>query len=144
MKTLIRVAAVLAFGAGAACAATGGGDRALVSPSQPHAVISTALPPTPSLFAARIIWIDGSYLSTQGRSSYWVKPGEHEIGFSAIITANRGPAMIMSPATSQPIKMQTVKIDLKQGYTYYFAAAVPDGNPSRWHPVLLKKEKRGG
>lgn len=144
MNTPVRIAAALVLLTGAAGALAAGGDRALVAPSQPHAVISTALPPGPSHYAVKIVWLDGNYLSSQGRrSALWVKPGPHEIGFRAIINTDRGPAVMSTPAMSGPENLQTLKIDLEQGYTYYFAADVPNANASKWRPVLLKKEKGG-
>ena len=141
MKTLVRIAAVAILATGTACAA-GGGDQALVSsPGQPHAVISTAMPPGPSHYQVKIVWLDGKYLSTQGkRSTLWIKPGTHEIGFRAIINSNRGPSVMSTPATSGPQKLRTMKLDLKQGKTYYFAADVPNANPAQWKPVLIKTE----
>ncbi len=38
--------------------------------------------------------------------------------------------------------MPTLTMDLKQGYSYFFAAAIPkDRNPSQWKPVVIKTEK---
>jgi len=144
MRTLIRLAAVAILATGTACAAGGGGDQALVSPGQPHAIISTAMPPGPSRFEVRIVWLDGKYLSSQGkRHTLWIKPGTHEIGFRAILNSNRGPNLMSTPATSGSEKMRTMKLDLQQGKSYYFAAEVPHGNPAQWKPVLLKT-KNGG
>ncbi len=95
MKSLLRTASVTALGLVAVCAFAKGGDQSLVSPSQPHAIISTSLPPGPSYYAAKIVWLDGNYLSTnRNRSTFWVKPGVHKIGFSAIINPNKGPAVL--------------------------------------------------
>lgn len=137
----IAVAAGLALMAGYAFA--GGGDQALVSPSKPHAVISTAQPPGPSYYRVKIVWLDGNYLSTnRHRSTFWVKPGKHKIGFRAIINTNKGPAVMSNPAMSGPQDMPTLTLDLKQGYRYYFAAKIPkSGNPSQWEPVVIKTEK---
>ena len=144
MRTLLRIAAVAILATGTACAASGGGDQVLVSPGQPHAIISTSMPPGPSHYEVKIVWIDGKYLSSQGkRNTLWIKPGEHEIGFRAVMNTNRGPAMMSTPATSAMGKMRTMKLDLKRGYRYYFAADVPHGNPAQWKPILLKTEKGG-
>lgn len=144
MKTLIRAVAAGVLALFAVCAFAGGGDQSLVSPSQPHAIISTALPPNPSHYWAQIIWLDGNYLSNQKRSSYWVAPGEHKIGFRAIINAKRGPALLVTPATTYPVNLPTLTLDLKAGYTYYFAAMIPrTGIPSEWKPILIKKVKTG-
>lgn len=143
MKNLLRTASVAGFGLLAVCAFAKGGDQSLVSPSQPHAIISTSLPPGPSNYEVKIIWLDGNYLSTgRNRNTFWVKPGKHEIGFRAIINSNRGPTVISSPATSQSGNMPTLTMDLKQGYTYFFAAEIPkNGNPSQWKPIVIKTEK---
>lgn len=141
MKTLARFVGVGALGLLAAGALAAGGSQSLVSPSQPHAIISTAMPPAPSQFRARIVWLDGKYLSTtRGRESFWVSPGKHEIGFQAILTSNRGPSLIHSPATSGPSPLKKLTLDLKRGVTYFFVAEVPaGGNPSKWRPVLYLK-----
>ena len=137
-RTVIAAALVLTAG----CAMAAGGDQALVSPSQPHAVISTALPPGPSYYRARIVWLDGNYLSDQRRNSFWVRPGKHTIGFRAILNANRGPILMSTPATSASQNLPKLTIDLKRGYTYYFVAKVPrSGNPAQWRPILIKAEK---
>lgn len=143
MKNLIRTASAVGFGLLAVCAFAKGGDQSLVSPSQPHAIISTALPPGPSYYAARIVWLDGNYLSgSRTRSTYWVKPGKHKIGFSAIINPNKGPAVLMGTAASTPQNMPTLTMNLKRGYSYFFAAAIPKSRmPSQWKPVLIKTEK---
>lgn len=135
----------IALGAGlvlsAGCAFAGGGDQALVSPGQPHAVISTAQPPGPSYYRVKIVWLDGNYLSNPHRNSFWVKPGSHTIGFKAIINTNRGPMVMSTPATSSPRKMVKLTLDLKQGHHYYFAAKIPKtGNPSQWKAVLIRTE----
>jgi|SRR5690625_3493599 len=145
MKRLIGIgmATVLSAGLLAGCAGAGG-DSSLVSPGKAHAVISTSLPPPPKYFYAQIVWLDGKYLSNQKRGSYWVAPGKHKIGFRALLTSNRGPSLLSSPATSQPTNLPTLTLDLKAGYTYYFAAEVPQsGIPSQWKPILIKKEKTG-
>lgn len=135
----ITLAAGLVLAAGYAFA--GGGDQALVSPSQPHAVISTAQPPGPSYYPVKIVWIDGKYLSKQNRNTLWVKPGKHEIGFRAFINPNRGPAVMSNPAMSAPKDMSTLTLDLKQGHSYYFAAQIPKSrNPSQWKAVLIRTE----
>ncbi len=143
MKMLTSIAAVVLLASVGACAA--GGDQALVTPGQPHAIVSTSLPPGVSRYQVKVVWLDGNYLSSGGnRSTFWVKPGEHEIGFQAIISSRRGGIVMSTPSTSAPQKMRTLKMDLKQGYTYYFAAEIPGSNPSQWRPVLIKKEKSGG
>lgn len=137
----IAAAAVLALSASYAFAA--GGDKALVSPSQPHAVISTAQPPGPSYYRARIVWLDGNYLSNQHRDSFWVKPGKHTIGFRAVLNSDRGPILMSNPANSGQKDLAKLTLDLKQGYHYYFVAKVPrSGNPSQWKPILIKTEKK--
>jgi hypothetical protein len=88
------------------------------------------------------VWLDGNYLSNLHRNSFWVKPGRHKIGFSAIINSNRGPAVMSNPAMSGSRNMPTLTLDLKQGYSYYFAAKMPKShNPSRWEPVVIKTTK---
>lgn len=142
MKTQFRgvLAAGLVLAAGHAFA--GGGDQALVSPDKPHASISTALPPGPSYYRAKIVWIDGTYLSNPDRKTLWIKPGKHKVGFRAIINPNKGPMVMSNPANSTPRDMATLTLDFKQGYKYYFAAKIPKtGNPSQWKPVVIKKEK---
>lgn len=142
MKSLLRVSALALMVASAACAFAKGGDQSLASPGEPHAVISTAWPPGPSYFPARIVWLDGNYLSNQNRDSFWVKPGKHKIGFRAVINSNRGPSFISSPATSAAQDLATLTIELEPGYRYYFAAEIPtNGSVSQWKPVLIKKEK---
>lgn len=132
----ITLATSLLFGV----AVASGGDRSLVSPSQPHGILSTAMPAGPNYYPVRIIWLDGQYLSTgRHRTSYWVSPGEHEIGFSVFINPNRGPSILMSPALSQPQNLRTMKLMVRRGWSYYFAAEVPHGNPSHWRPVIIKK-----
>ena len=120
-----------------------GGDQSLVSPKQPHAIISTAMPPGPSYYRAKIVWLDGKYLSSSPtRTSFWVSPGTHKIGFRAIINPNKGPMVMSNPAMSTPQDMPTLTLNLKQGYSYYFAAAIPkSGNPSKWQPVVIKTQK---
>ncbi|MGH8128929.1 MAG: hypothetical protein ACRETC_11335 [Gammaproteobacteria bacterium] len=138
----IAVAAGLALTA--TCAYARGGDQSLVSPSQPHAVISTALPPGPSYYQAKIVWLDGNYLSTnRHRNTFWVKPGKHKIGFRAIINPNQGPAVMSNRAMSGSRDMPTLTLDLKQGYSYYFAAKIPKTrNPMQWKPVVIKTTKK--
>jgi hypothetical protein len=146
MKMPFRCLAIVGLGALTACAASpGGGDRSLVSPSQPHAILSTALPPGPNYYRAQIIWLDGQYLSNQKRSSFWVAPGTHKIGFRTYINPNRGPSVMSSPATSQPQNMPTTTIDAKRGYTYYFGAKIPPGgNPQGLKVVVIKTTHSGG
>lgn len=140
MKRLTSLVAVGLLGAGAGVAFAAGGTQSLVSPSQPHAIISTAMPPAPSQFEVKIVWLDGNYLSTSSRkNSFWVAPGRHEIGFRAILNSRRGPTMLQSPALSTPSPLKTLTLDLKQGKTYYFVAEVPQGNPSKWRPVLYRE-----
>ncbi|MGH8162011.1 MAG: hypothetical protein ACRESR_07710 [Gammaproteobacteria bacterium] len=143
MKSLLRIVAVAGLGAIAVCAMAKGGDQSLVSPNQPHAIISTAQPPGPSYYRVKIIWLDGNYLSTpRYRDTFWIAPGKHKIGFRAIMNVNRGPAMLVSPATSQPVNMPTLTLDVKKGYTYYFAAKIPKtGMPNQWKPVVIKTVK---
>ena len=142
MKSLLRVSAFALMFVSAACAFAKGGDQSLASPSQPHAVISTALPPGPNYYRARIVWLDGNYLSNQHRDSFWVKPGKHKIGFRAVINPNRGPSVMSNPAMSGSREMATLTMELEPGYRYYFAAEIPrSGNVSKWKPVLIKKEK---
>ncbi|MDN5865421.1 MAG: hypothetical protein L0I62_09470 [Gammaproteobacteria bacterium] len=137
-------AASLALLAG--CAVARGGDGSLASPGEPHAIISTAMPPNPGHFWAQIVWLDGDYLSNPDRSAYWVEPGTHKIGFRANIDPERAVGLIYSPATTQPVDMPVMELDLEAGYTYYFAADVPQGSimPSDWQPILIKKVKTGG
>jgi hypothetical protein len=145
MKRLIGIglAAVLSAGLLAGCAGAGG-DSSLVGPGEAHAVISTALPPPPKYFHAQIVWLDGKYLSNQKRGSYWISPGRHKIGFRALLTSRRGPNLLSTPATDYRTNLPTLTLDLKAGYTYYFAAEVPpSGIPSQWHPILIKKERIG-
>lgn len=143
MNNPFRIAVAAGLALTAAYAFAGGGDQSLVSPSQPHAVISTALPPGPSYYQAKIVWLDGNYLSNQHRSTFWVKPGKHKIGFRAIINPNKGPAVMSNPAMSGPRDMPTLTLDLKQGYSYYFAAKIPKSrNPMQWKPVVIKMEKK--
>ncbi len=142
MKTLFRVSALGLMLFATTFAYAQGGDASLVSPGQPHAIISAGMPPGPNHYRVKIVWLDGKYLSNPDRTSFWVKPGVHEIGFRAIINPNIGPRAMSNPATSGPQKLVTLKMDLEQGYTYYFAADVPQsGNTSQWKAVLLKKEK---
>ncbi|MGH8273383.1 MAG: hypothetical protein ACRES9_03855 [Gammaproteobacteria bacterium] len=145
MKHLLRVTSVAGLALLAACAVAKGGDQSLVSPSQPHAIISTAQPPGPNYYRVKIIWLDGNYLSTNGkRSTLWVAPGKHKIGFRAIINSNRGPSVLSTPGTSAPRNLPTLTLDLKQGYTYYFAAKIPkSGMANQWQPVVIKTEKGG-
>lgn len=142
MKTLIRVSALALMATATVCAYAQGGDQSLVSPSKPHAIISTGMPPGPSHYRVKIVWLDGKYLSNPQRDSFWVKPGMHEIGFRAIINPDRGPRVMLNPATSGRQNLVTLKMNLEQGYIYYFAADIPSsGNPSHWKAVLLKKAK---
>ncbi len=142
MKALIRVSALALMVTAAACVYAQGGDQSLVSPSKPHAMISVGMPPGPNHYRVKIVWLDGMYLSNPGRTSYWVKPGMHEIGFRAIINPNLGSRVMSNPATSSQQNLVTLKMDLEEGYNYYFAADVPrTGNPSHWKAVLLKKAK---
>jgi len=142
MKPLIRVSALALMLIATASACAQGGDQSLVNPSKPHAIISVGMPPGPSHYRVKIVWLDGKYLSNPGRTSYWVKPGTHEIGFRAIINSNLGSRIMSNPATSAQQNLVTLKMDLEQGYEYYFAADVPKtGNVSRWKAVLLKKTK---
>lgn len=142
MKTLTKATVVALLGLVAVGACAGGGDQALVSPKDPHAIISTAMPVEPAYYPVRIVWIDGKYLSSaRTRQTYWVKPGVHEIGFSAIINSNRGPRVMSNPAMSAPQKMRTLKLDLKEGMAYYFGAEVPNGNPTQWRAVIVKQHK---
>lgn len=128
------------LGVFAVTALAGGGDQSLVSPQQPHAIISTAMPAGPNHYRVQIIWLDGKYLSTgRRRAAFWVGPGEHTIGFRVIINPNRGPAVMLSPAFDQPQNLHTLKLVLKRGMTYYFAAKIPDANPSKWQPVVIKQ-----
>lgn len=141
MKTLIRFSALALTLLATACAYAQGGDQSLVSPSKPHAIISVGMPPGPSHYSVKIVWLDGKYLSGPARMSYWVKPGVHEIGFRAIINPNLGPRAMPNRASGAE-KMVTLKMNVEQGYIYYFAADVPQtGNTSQWKAVLLKKEK---
>jgi len=141
MNKLSRIALAAGLVLAAGYAFAGGGDQALVSPSQPHAIISTAQPPGPSHYRVKIVWIDGNYLSNQHRDSFWVKPGKHKIGFRAIINPNKGPAVMSNPAMSAPKDMSTLTLDLKQGHSYYFAAEIPKSkNPSHWKAVLIRTE----
>ncbi len=138
MKFRFILAALL--GLLAITALAGGGDQSLVSPRQPHAVISTAMPAGPNHYRVQIIWLDGKYLSTDHRrTAFWVSPGEHTIGFRVIINPSRGPAVMLSPAFDQPQNLRTLKLTLKRDMTYYFAAKIPDANPSRWQPVVIKR-----
>lgn len=131
----MTLAASLLFGV----AVASGGDRSLVSPSQPHGILSTAMPAGPSYYPVRIIWLDGQYLSTdRHRTAFWVSPGDHKVGFRVFINPNHGPSILMSPALSQPQNLRTIKVDVRRGWTYYFAAEVPHGNPSKWRPVIIK------
>ncbi len=142
MKTLIRVSALAVMVVATACAYAQGGDQSLVSPSKPHAIISTGMPPGPSHYRVQIVWLDGKYLSNPRRTSFWVKPGTHVIGFKAIINPNLGPTVMSNPATSVPKDLVKLKMDLEKGYIYYFAAKIPEsGNVSDWSAVLLKKAK---
>lgn len=140
MKILVRISALTLLLVASTCALAQGGDQSLASPSQPHAVISTAMPPGPNHYRVKIVWLDGKYLSNPHRTSFWVKPGEHEIGFRAIINPNIGPRAMSARGGARD--MVTLKMDLEQGYIYYFVADVPpSGDMSRWKAVLLKKEK---
>ena len=140
MKTLIRVSTLALMLIATVCAYAQGGDQSLVGPGKPHAIISTGMPPGPSHYRVKIVWLDGKYLSNPGRTSFWVKPGTHEIGFQAIINPNLGPRVMSNSATSAPQNLVTLKMELEQGYIYYFAADIPrSGNPSHWKAVLLKK-----
>ncbi|HYW75237.1 MAG TPA: hypothetical protein VFA48_01225 [Gammaproteobacteria bacterium] len=142
MKMLIRVSALALMLAATACAYAKSGDQSLVSPSKPHAIISTAMPPGPSHYRVKIVWLDGNYLSNPHRTSFWVKPGTHVIGFRAIINTSQGPSVMSTPATSGPRDLVKMKMTLERGYIYYFAAKIPKtGNASNWSAVLLKKEK---
>jgi len=142
MKTLIRVSALAVMLAATVCAYAQGGDQSLVSPGEPHAIISTGMPPGPSHYRVKIVWLDGKYLSNPHRTSFWVKPGTHVIGFRAIVNPNLGPRVMSNPATSAPRDLVKLKMDLEKGYIYYFAAKVPaSGNVAQWSAVLLKKEK---
>lgn len=144
MNTLSRSVLVVGLALAAGCAFAAGGDQALVSPGQPHAVISTAQPPGPSYYRVKIVWLDGNYLSNLHRDSFWVKPGKHTIGFKAIVNPNRGPNVMSTPATSAPHNMSKVTLDLKQGQHYYFAAKMPkNGNASEWKAVLIRTEGGG-
>lgn len=147
MKTLIQVAVVGALAFFAAFAFAGGGDQSLVSPSQPHAIISTAQPAAPNYYRVKIVWLDGKYLSTNGRrSTLWVSPGKHEIGFRAIINPNKGPRVMLNSATTGQLRdLPTLTLDLKRGYTYYFGAKIPNTAMAyQWQPVLIKTVKSGG
>lgn len=144
MNKLFRSALAAGLVLAAGYAFAGGGDQALVSPGQPHAVISTAQPPGPSYYRVKIVWLDGNYLSNSHRDSFWVKPGKHTIGFRAIVNPNRGPAVMSTPATSAPQNMSKVTMDLEQGKHYYFAAKIPkSGNASQWKAVLIRTEGGG-
>jgi len=142
MKSLIRVSALALMLTATVCAYAQGGDQSLTSPSKPHAIISAGMPPGPSHYRVKIVWLDGKYLSSPGRTSYWVTPGTHEIGFRAIINPNVGPRAMVNPATSGQQNLVTLKMNLEQGTVYYFAADVPEtGNVSHWKAVLLRKAK---
>jgi hypothetical protein len=142
MTHLFRIGMATGLALVATYAFAGGGDHSLVSPGQPHAIISTAQPPGPNYYRAKIVWLDGNYLSNLHRNTFWVKPGRHKIGFSAIINASRGPAVMLSPAMSSPRNMPTLTLNLKQGYSYYFAVKIPKShNPSQWKPVVIKTIK---
>lgn len=144
MNVTARLVGIGILTAVAAAACASGGDQSLVSPKQPHAIISTSMPVSPNNYPVKIIWLDGNYLSTpRNRDTFWVAPGKHEIGFRAIINPNRGPSVIISPATSGQAKLKTLTVDLQQGMIYYFAAEVPKGNVSLWHPILFMKQEAG-
>lgn len=142
MQLSVRLVGIGMLGMVAVTACASGGDQSLVSPKQPHAIISTAMPVAPKNYPVKIVWLDGNYLSTpRYRDSFWVAPGKHEIGFSAIINPNRGPSVLMTPATGGQAKMKTLTVDLKQGTIYYFAAEVPKGNVSQWQPVVFMQQQ---
>lgn len=114
----------------------------LTSPSKPHGIISTALPPGPNYYPVQIIWLDGRYLSSNGqRSSLWVTPGKHTIGFRAIIDPRYGPNVMLSPADSNMKNLSTLTVDVKRGHIYYFGAKIPNANVNKWQPVVIKTEK---
>ena len=142
MKSLIRVSALALMLAATGCAYAQGGDQALTSPSKPHAIISAGMPPGPNHYRVKIVWLDGKYLSSPGRTSYWVKPGMHEIGFTAIINPSVGPRAMVNPASGGRQNLVTLKMTLEPGTIYYFAADIPKtGNTSQWKAVLLRKAK---
>jgi hypothetical protein len=142
MNIPARLVGIGLLGVVAAAACASGGDQSLVSPKQPHAIISTAMPVAPSSYPVKIVWLDGNYLSTpRSRDTFWVAPGKHQIGFRAIINPNRGPSVLVSPATGGQSEMKTLTLDLKQGSTYYFAAKVPNGNVGQWQPVLFLQQQ---
>jgi hypothetical protein len=85
----------------------------------------------------------GWQLSVQPASQFVLgQTRQAQIGSSAIINSNRGPAVMSNPAMSGPRNMPTLTLDLKQGYSYYFAAKIPKNrNPSQWKPVVIKTIK---
>ncbi len=153
MKSLFRIMTVTmvvaGLGALVACSATAGakgGDRSLVNPDQPHAILSTAWSAGPNYYPVKIVWLDGNYLSTtRRRNTFWVAPGTHKIGFRAIIDVSRGPSTLVGSSANGSQDMPTLTLNLKQGYTYYFAAKIPKtGMPNQWKPVVIRTVKPGG
>ena len=117
---------------------------ALVSPSQPHAVISVAQPTRVRTYALRMVTLDGQLLPDHlHRLAYWIRPGRHTVGFMAFMNNAFGPGFSASGVGGSQ-NWPTVTMDFKAGRTYYFGAKVVHGRAYRWKPVvvLVRKDHR--
>jgi hypothetical protein len=117
---------------------------ALVSPSEPHAVISVAQPSRVETYALRMVTLDGRLLPDHlHRLAYWIRPGRHTVGFMALMNNAFGPGFAASGVGGSE-NWPTVTMDFKAGRTYYFGAKIVHDRAYRWKPVvvLVRKNRR--
>ncbi len=120
-------------------------QSALVSPSQPHAVISTGLPASTHWYAVKILTIDGQLMPLHAnRQDYWVSPGRHTISFQVVMNSLTGGPGIWPSGMRGPEHRRSLTLRLRRGWEYFFGAKVEHSEASTWKPFLIMKKRLSG
>ncbi len=142
MKRTLLVLSLIGFGGWSGLVFA---QSALVSPSQPHAVISTGLPASTHWYAVKIVTIDGQLMPLHAnRHDYWVSPGRHTVSFQVMMNDLTGGPGIWPSGMRGPEQRRSLTLNLKQGWEYFFGAKVEHSKASTWKPFLIMKKRLSG
>ncbi len=115
-------------------------DPLVHSLNDPHGVIDFRAPAKQGFAEMRPVKIGGYDVKfTQGRFSWQLKPGVHDLQCAALLSSGNNLGLMPSRGSRTHKSSGDVTIEIESGKRYFLAAELTD-NKGGWKPVIWKEE----